>query len=74
VLSRTLAHGLRSGLTQRPRQHGRPNRRGAPEVLVRAVTVVRLARVCASRPSRYVSVINDKHLVSLMNFNEAKEN
>jgi hypothetical protein len=31
-------------------------------------------RLCASRPSRYVSVINDNHLVSLMNFNEAKEN
>jgi hypothetical protein len=34
----------------------------------------RAATVCASRPSRYVSVINDNHLVSLMNFNEAKEN
>jgi hypothetical protein len=31
-------------------------------------------KVCASRPSWYVSVINDNHLVSLMNFNEAKEN
>jgi hypothetical protein len=30
--------------------------------------------LCASRRSRYVSVINDNHLVSLMNFNEAKEN
>jgi hypothetical protein len=30
--------------------------------------------VYASRPSRYVSVINDNHLVSLMNFNEAKVN
>jgi hypothetical protein len=30
--------------------------------------------VCTSRPSRYVSMINDNHLVSLMNFNEAKEN
>jgi hypothetical protein len=30
--------------------------------------------LCASRPSRYVSVINDNHLVSLMNFNETKEN
>jgi hypothetical protein len=30
--------------------------------------------VCASRPSRYVSVINDNHLVSLMNFNKAKVN
>jgi hypothetical protein len=30
--------------------------------------------VCASRPSRYVSVINDNHLVSLMNFNAAKVN
>jgi hypothetical protein len=29
--------------------------------------------MCASRPSRYVSVINDNHLVSLMNFNEAKK-
>jgi hypothetical protein len=28
--------------------------------------------VCASRPSRYVLVINDNHLVSLMNFNAAK--
>jgi cell division protein FtsB len=27
-----------------------------------------------SRPSRYVSVINDNHLVSLMNFNKAKVN
>jgi hypothetical protein len=32
------------------------------------------SRLCASRPSRYVLVINDNHLVSLMNFNEAKEN
>jgi hypothetical protein len=31
-------------------------------------------KVCASRPSRYVSVINDNHLVSLMNFNAAKVN
>jgi hypothetical protein len=31
-------------------------------------------RVCASRPLRYVSVINDNHLVSLMSFNEAKDN
>jgi hypothetical protein len=30
------------------------------------------ARVCASRPLRYVSVINDNHLVSLINFNAAK--
>jgi hypothetical protein len=30
--------------------------------------------LCASRPSRYVSVINDNHLVSLMNFNAAKVN
>jgi hypothetical protein len=29
-------------------------------------------KLCASRPSRYVSVINDNHLVSLMNFNAAK--
>jgi hypothetical protein len=28
--------------------------------------------LCASRPSRYVSVINDNHLVSLMNLNAAK--
>jgi hypothetical protein len=28
----------------------------------------------AFRPSRYVSVINDNHLVSLMNFNKAKVN
>jgi hypothetical protein len=33
-----------------------------------------LFNLCASRPSRYVSVINDNHLVSLMNFNEAKVN
>jgi hypothetical protein len=31
-------------------------------------------KVCASRPLRYVSVINDNHLVSLMNFNAAKVN
>jgi hypothetical protein len=31
-------------------------------------------RLCASRPSRYVSMINDNHLVSLMNFNAAKVN
>jgi hypothetical protein len=31
-------------------------------------------QVCASSPSRYVSVINDNHLVSLMNFNAAKVN
>jgi hypothetical protein len=31
-------------------------------------------QLCASRPSRYVSVINDNHLVSLMNFNAAKVN
>jgi hypothetical protein len=30
--------------------------------------------VCASRPLRYVSVINDNHLVSLMNFNAPKVN
>jgi hypothetical protein len=30
--------------------------------------------VCVFRPSRYVSVINDNYLVSLMNFNETKEN
>jgi hypothetical protein len=30
--------------------------------------------VYASRPLRYVLVTNDNHLVSLMNFNEAKEN
>jgi hypothetical protein len=29
-------------------------------------------RLCASRPSRYVLVINDNHLVSLINFNAAK--
>jgi hypothetical protein len=29
-------------------------------------------KLCASRPSRYISVINDNHLVSLMNFNAAK--
>jgi hypothetical protein len=28
--------------------------------------------MCASKPSRYVSVINDNHLVSLMKFNAAK--
>jgi hypothetical protein len=28
--------------------------------------------VCTSRPSRYVSVINDNHLVSLINLNAAK--
>jgi hypothetical protein len=28
--------------------------------------------MCASRPSRYVSVINANHLVSLINFNVAK--
>jgi hypothetical protein len=33
-----------------------------------------MERVCASRPLRYVSVINDNHLVSLMNFNAAKVN
>jgi hypothetical protein len=27
---------------------------------------------CTSKPSRYVSMINDNHLVSLMNFNAAK--
>jgi hypothetical protein len=32
----------------------------------------KMGRLCASRPSRYVSVINDNHLVSLMNFNAAK--
>jgi hypothetical protein len=31
-------------------------------------------RLCASRPLRYVSVINDNNLVSLMNFNAAKVN
>jgi hypothetical protein len=31
-----------------------------------------IEKVCASRPSRYVSVINDNHLVSLMNFNAPK--
>jgi hypothetical protein len=30
--------------------------------------------VCASRPSRYVSVINNNHLVSLMNFIATKVN
>jgi hypothetical protein len=30
--------------------------------------------VCTSRPSRYVSVINDNHLVSLMNFIATKVN
>jgi hypothetical protein len=30
--------------------------------------------LCASRPSRYVSVINDNHLISLMNLNAAKVN
>jgi hypothetical protein len=30
--------------------------------------------LCASKPLRYVSVINDNHLVSLMNFNAAKVN
>jgi hypothetical protein len=28
--------------------------------------------LCASMPSIYVSVINDNHLVSLINFNAAK--
>jgi hypothetical protein len=36
--------------------------------------LIKYALVCASRPLRYVSVINDNHLVSLMNFNEAKDN
>jgi hypothetical protein len=31
-------------------------------------------RVCASRPLKYVSVINDNHLVSLMNFITTKVN
>jgi hypothetical protein len=30
--------------------------------------------MCASRPSRYVSMINDDHLVSLMNFIVTKVN
>jgi hypothetical protein len=33
---------------------------------------VRSSTMCTSRPSRYVSVINDNHLVSLLNFNAAK--
>jgi hypothetical protein len=33
-----------------------------------------LGGVCASRPSSYVSVINDNHLVSLMNFIATKMN
>jgi hypothetical protein len=33
-----------------------------------------LSPLCASRPSRHVSVINDNHLVSLMNFNAIKVN
>jgi hypothetical protein len=33
-----------------------------------------ILQLCASRPSWYVSVINDNHLVSLMNFNAAKVN
>jgi hypothetical protein len=32
------------------------------------------ALLCASRPSRYVSEINDNHLVSLMNFIATKVN
>jgi hypothetical protein len=32
----------------------------------------RSSTMCTSRPSRYVSVINDNHLVSLMNFNATK--
>jgi hypothetical protein len=32
------------------------------------------SKVCTSRPSRYVSVINDNHLVSLMNFIATKVN
>jgi hypothetical protein len=35
---------------------------------------VRPARLCASRPLRYVSVINDNHLISLMNFIATKVN
>jgi hypothetical protein len=35
-------------------------------------SITKKGRLCASMPSRYVSVINDNHLVSLMNFNEAK--
>jgi hypothetical protein len=31
-------------------------------------------QVCSYRPSRYVSVINDNHLVSLMNFIARKVN
>jgi hypothetical protein len=31
-------------------------------------------KLCASRLSRYVLVINDNHLISVMNFNEAKVN
>jgi hypothetical protein len=32
----------------------------------------RSSMMCTSRPSRYVSLINDNHLVSLINFNAAK--
>jgi hypothetical protein len=40
----------------------------------RAICFSRDGTLCASRPLRYVSVINDNHLVSLMNFNAAKVN
>jgi hypothetical protein len=32
----------------------------------------RSSMMCTSRPSRYASLINDNHLVSLINFNAAK--
>jgi hypothetical protein len=48
------------------------NIRALPVDLLQKVATERC--VCASRPSRYVSVINDNHLVSLMNFNAAKMN
>jgi hypothetical protein len=49
-------------------------RDAASELHHAAVTPVDVGPLCVFRPSRYVSVINDNYLVSLMNFNTAKMN
>jgi hypothetical protein len=45
MLGQLLAHGLRFGLAQRPRQRGRPNRRGALAHVVTAHSAVTVARL-----------------------------
>jgi hypothetical protein len=52
VPSRTLVHDLRFGLAQRPRQRGRPNWRGVPGALARAVTMSTTVTVARSARAR----------------------